>query len=126
MSRYVVIVEPSQTRTRLLLLDGRDEIMRAVLPSGVSLRNRRATTTFLEGLSLWLNAKLHIALSADASDASYYLELVDDLGCAAHSLYYEVELIDQVAARRKKRRLSGVGNFRDLRQLSLLAKGGGQ
>jgi hypothetical protein len=99
--------------------------MRAVLPPGPSLRNRRAATTFLEGLSLWLDAKLHVALSADASEISYYLELVDELGCAARSLFYEVEVVEP-SARRPGRRLRGVGNFADLRQLSLIATGGGR
>jgi hypothetical protein len=36
MSRYIVSLSPSQSRTRILLLDGKDEIMRAVLPSGAS------------------------------------------------------------------------------------------
>ena len=123
MSRYVVTVAPSQSRTRILLLDGQDEIMRAVLPPGASLRNRRAATTFLEGLSLWLDSKLHVALSADASDASFYLDLVDELGCAARSVFYQVEVVEP-AARRPGRRLRGVGNFADLRQLSLIVTGG--
>jgi len=125
MSRYVVTVAPSQSRTRILLMDGQDEIMRAVLPPGPSLRHRRAATTFLEGLSLWLDTKLHVALSADASDASYYLELVDELGCAARSVFYEVEVVEP-RARRPGRQLRGVGNFAELRQLSLIATGGGR
>jgi len=123
MSRYVVSISPSQSRTRILLLDGKDEIMRAVLPCGASLRHRRAVDTFLEGLSLWLDSKLHVALSADASDVSYYLELVDELGCPARSVFYEVEVVEPPAHRRG-RRLRGVGNFADLRQLSLVATGG--
>lgn len=125
MSRYVVSLHPSQSRTRVLLLDGKDEIMRAVLPSGQSLRHRRAAGTFLEGLSLWLDAKLHVALSADAADASYYLELVDEFGCGARGLYYDVEVVEP-APHRRGRRLQGVGNFADLRQLSLVATGGGR
>jgi len=125
MSRYVVTVAPSQSRTRILLMDGQDEIMRAVLPPAPSLRHRRAATTLLEGLSLWLDSKLHVALSADASDASYYLELVDEFGCAARSLFYQVEVVDP-SARRPGRRLRGVGNFAELRQLSLIATGRGR
>jgi hypothetical protein len=125
MNRYIVSLAPSQSRTRILLLDGKDEIMRAVLPAGPSLRHRQAARTFLEGLSLWLDSKLHVALSADASDASYYLELVDELGCPARGLYYEVELVEP-SVHRRGRRLRGVGNFADLRQLSLVATGGGQ
>lgn len=63
MGRYVVSISPSQSRTRILLLDGKDETMRAVLPCGASLHHRRAVNTFLEGLSLWLDSKVHVALS---------------------------------------------------------------
>lgn len=123
MGRYVVSLAPSQSRTRVLLLDGKDEILRAVLPPGPSLRHRQAARTFLEGLSLWLDSKLHVALSADAPDASYCLELVDDFGCAGRGLFYDVEIVEPVA-RRQGRRLRGVGNFADLRQLSLATGGG--
>jgi hypothetical protein len=125
MSRYIVSLAPSQSRTRVLLLDGKDEIMRAVLPPGPSLRHRRAASTFLEGLSLWLDTKLHVALSADASDASYCLELVDEFGCATRSVFYDVEVVEP-SVHRRGHRLRGVGNFADLRQLSLVATGGGR
>jgi hypothetical protein len=125
MSRYIVSLAPSQSRTRVLLLDGKDEIMRAVLPPGPPLRHRQAARTFLEGLSLWLDSKLHVALSADASDASYYLELVDEFGCGTRGVFYDVEVVEP-SAHRRGRRLRGVGNFADLRQLSLVATGGGR
>jgi hypothetical protein len=125
MNRYIVSLAPTQSRTRVLLLDGKDEIMRAVLPAGPSLRHRRAAGTFLEGLSLWLDAKLHVALSADASDVSYYLELVDELGCGVRGVFYDVEVVEP-SAHHRGRRLRGVGNFADLRQLSALATGGGR
>jgi hypothetical protein len=95
-------------------------------PSPLKQRaHAQAADTFLEGLSLWLDSKLHVALSADASDASYYLELVDELGCPARNVFYEVEVVEP-SARRRGRRLQGVGNFADLRQLSLVATGGGR
>lgn len=120
MSRYKVLLSSSLSRTRLLLLDGHDELMRAVLPPGYLLRQRRATSTLLEGLSLWLDARLPVALSADEADSCFYLDLVDDLGCPARSVFFDVHLVEQTRPRRRPRRLGGVADFADLRQLLLL------
>jgi hypothetical protein len=122
MSQYTVMLSSSASRTRLLLLDGQDELMRAVLPPGHLLRQRRAASVLLEGLSLWLDARLSVVLSADEAEASYYLDLVDDLGQPARGVYFEVRMVER-RARRRPRRLGGVSDFADLRQLSLLATG---
>jgi len=119
----MVTIAPSETRTRILVMDGTDELLRAELPPGRQLPHRRAAATLLEGLSLWLNTRLHVALSADAQDASYYLGLVDDLGCETRSVFFEVSLVEP-RSRRRGKRILGVGDFRDLRQLSLLSGGG--
>jgi hypothetical protein len=123
MSRYTVTVAPAETRTRILLTDGTDELMRAQLPPGRQLRHGRAAATLLEGLSLWLDSRLQVALSADAQDASYYLGLVDELGCASRSVFFDVALIEP---RRRGKKISGIGDFRDLRQLALLVDGDGR
>jgi hypothetical protein len=120
MSQYTVMLSSSASRTRLLLLDGPDELMRAVLPPGHLLRQRRAASALLEGLALWLDARLSVVLSADEGEASYYLDLVDDLGQPVRGLYFEVRMVER-RARRRPRRLGGVSDFADLRQLSLLA-----
>ena len=125
MSQYTVMLSSSTTRTRVLLLDGRDELLRAVLPPGHLLRQRRAACTLLEGLSLWLDARLSVVLSADEAEASYYLDLVDELGIPARSVFFEVKVVER-RARRPPRRLRGVSDFADLRQLSLLAGEGGR
>ena len=122
MSKYTVMLSSSASRTRLLLLDGQDELMRAVLPPGHLLRQRRAASTLLEGMSLWLDTRLPVVLSADEAEASYYLDLVDDLGGPVSSVYFDVHLVER-RARRRPRRLGGVSNFADLRQLSLLSGG---
>jgi hypothetical protein len=123
MSQYTVMLSSSASRTRLLLLDGQDELMRAVLPPGHLLRQRRAASALLEGLSLWLDARLSVVLSADEGEASYYLDLVDDLGQPVRGLYFEVRMVER-RTRRRPRRLGGVSDFADLRQLSLLAAEG--
>ena len=122
MSRFKVLLSSSSSRTRLLLLDGRDEMMRAVLPPGHLLRQRRAASTLLEGLSLWLDTQLPVALSADEAEASFYLDLVDEFGRPARSVFFDVELVER-GLRRRPRRVRGIGDFSDLRQLLLLDAG---
>jgi len=122
MHRYTVMLSTSMSRTRLLLLDGQDELMRAALPPGHLLRQRRAARSLLEGISLWLDAQVSVVLSADEAEPSYYLDLVDELGVPTRSVYFEVRLVER--GRRRPRRLRGVCDFSDLRQLSLVAGGG--
>lgn len=118
---YQVVIAPSATRTRVLVTEGCDELLRAVLPSSSRLPYERATVTFLEGLALWLNAKLHVVLSVDAKEAGFCLGLTDELGVGMRSLFFDVEVRDRRARRRPGRRIRGVGDFADLRQLRLVS-----
>lgn len=117
--KYQVVIVPSATRTRVLVTEGSDELLRAVLPSS-QLRHERATTTFLEGLALWLDAKLHVVLSVDAKEAGFCLGLTDEMGVGVRSLFFDVEVRDRRVRRRPGRRIRGVGDFADLRQLRLV------
>ncbi|MDX2024486.1 MAG: hypothetical protein SF187_29870 [Deltaproteobacteria bacterium] len=117
MKPYKLMVSSMQGRMRLLLLDETDEILKAELPSGYFPRHPRAMTTLLEGLSMFLCAKLHVVVSADVLDDLYCLDFVDGLGGAAPSVFFEVEIAPRL--RRPGRRIKGVGHFRDLKQLHL-------
>jgi len=118
--KYQVVIVPSATRTRVLVTEGPDELLRAVLPSPSQLRHERATTTFLEGLALWLDAKLHVVLSVDAKEAGFCLGLTDEMGVGVRSLFFDVEVRDLRVRRRPGRRIRGMGDFADLRQLRLV------
>lgn len=76
--------------------------------------------TFLEGLALWLNAKLRVVLSVDDKEAGCCLGLTDELGIGVHSLFCDVEVRERHAQRRRGQRIRGIGDFADLRQLRLL------
>jgi len=118
---YKVVIVPSMTRTRVLVTEGPDELLRAVLPSSSQLQHERATITFLESLALWLNAKLHVVLSVDAKEAGFCLGLTDELGVGVRSLFFDVEVRDRhVRRQRRGRRIRGIGDFVDLRQLRLV------
>ena len=115
---HLVAIVPSAMRTRVLVTDGPDELLRASLPPASRL-HARAVIPLLEGLALWLDAKLHVVLSADAQ-AGRSLGLTDELGVGVRSLFFDVEVRDRAARRRRGRRLRGIADFVDVRQLRLV------
>ena len=94
-------------------------MMRAVFGPVASM-HRRAAATLLEGLSLWHQQPLSVVLYADAPDAGCAMGLFDALGFGARTLHYEVGIA--LRDGRRPRRLGGVADFRDLRQLGLYAE----
>jgi hypothetical protein len=117
--KYTVIIIPSSTRTRVLVSHGCDELLRAILPPPSSVHYERAAITFLQGLSLWLDAKLHVVLSVDEREAGFCLALTDEMAIGMRSVYFDVEVHDRRARRRRGQRIRGIGDFTDLRQLYL-------
>ena len=109
--KYTVVMVPSATRTRVLVSHGTDELLRAILPPPSAIRYQEAALAFLQGLSLWLDEKLHVVLSVDEREAGSCLGL--------HSVYFDVEVHDRRARRRRGQRIRGIGDFTDLRQLYL-------
>jgi hypothetical protein len=120
MNSILVTVAPEATRVRLLAMTPQGEVMRAVLGPAARM-HPRAATTLLEGLALWQQQPLSVVLYADVSGDGCAMGLLDALGGGVRTLHYEVE----VALRhsRRSRRLGGVGNFRDLRQLAFAGQG---
>lgn len=118
MNRLTVTLDPRGEETRLLMMEGRDERMRAVL--GPATRTHpRAAETLLEGLALWHQQALSVVLCADVGGDMSPLRLEDALGFGVRNVHFEVEVALGQRGRRP-RRLSGLGNFGDLRQLCLL------
>jgi hypothetical protein len=117
--QYTVMMVPSSTRTRVLVSHGVDELLRAILPPPSAVHHERAAISFLQGLSLWLDAKLHVVLSVDEQEAGFCLGLTDEMGTGLRSVYFDVEVHDRRARRRRGQRIRGIGDFADLRQLYL-------
>jgi hypothetical protein len=113
----------SAARSRILVTAGTDEIMRAVLPSTIQVQHPRAAMSLLEGLALWLDQAPRVVVSADESDATFFFHLTDEFGCPQHGVYHTVEVVDPRARPRRGRRITRVGDFRDLRQLNLIGGG---
>jgi hypothetical protein len=121
MDEPLVTLASTASRTRLLVMVGPDEVLRASLPRLEQVRNEQAVKVLLEGLSLWLNQRLCVALSADESADYFRLDLTDELGVGARSVYYAVEVVER-RHRYRGTRLRGVGDFREVHQLALLAR----
>lgn len=117
MERLIVTMQPLPRETRLLVMEGRDERMRAILgPTTAS--HPRAAATLLEGLSLWHQQPLSVVLCADVEASSSATQMFDALGFGAKTVHYDVELA-LLGHPRRGRRIQGFGNFADLRQLCL-------
>jgi hypothetical protein len=119
MESFKVVLSPSAKWTRVLVSHGPDEVLRAILPPPSLMRHERAATTFLEALSLWLDATLPVVLSVGDREASFCLGLTDEMGLGLRSVFYRVEVVGR-GRRRRGTRIRGVGAFADLRQLTLV------
>lgn len=113
---YTVVMVPTTTGTSALVSHGPDELLRALLPAPSKVRHERAVTTFLEGVSLWLDAKLRVVLCVDARAAGFCLGLTDEMGRGIRSVFYEVEVRELEARHRREQRIRGIGDFAELRQ----------
>lgn len=121
--KYTVVIIPSPTRTRVLVSHGCDELLRAILPPPSAVRREQAAIEFLEGLAQWLDAKLHVVLCVDERAAGFCLALTNELGVGMRSVFFDVEIHDPRARRRRGQRIRGIGDFTDLRQLYLRSLG---
>ena len=101
----------------MLMMEGQDERMRAVLGPTTGA-HPRAAETLLEGLALWHQQQLSVVVCADVWDGTSPLRLEDALGFGVRNVHFEVEVALRQRGRRA-RRLAALGNFGDLRQLCL-------
>ena len=112
MYRWKTAVEPTATSTKLLVTDpDGNELLKAALPPMPN--HPRALLTLLEGLALWAGQPLTAAISVGPAlprrvDAALFGG--DLLPCDSALVRYEV-----VEILRRRRTLSGVGDFRQLR-----------
>jgi hypothetical protein len=103
---YKVVLAPTSKWTRILL------------PPPTHVRNERAAAVLLEGISLWLDEKLHVALSVNEGKGGCCLGIYRGV----RSLFYDVDVVQGSGRRRRGTRIRGVGDFADLRRLSLVRR----
>ena len=114
----MVTVDPSPHTTRLLVMEGRDERMRAILGPACAT-HPRAPATLLEGLALWHQRPLAVALYVSERDDSSGLHLYDALGMGERSVHYSVAVVARECRGRGRRIPLRGGRFADLRQLCI-------
>lgn len=122
MERIQVTIAPERERVRMVATTAERDLLKAVL-GPVRHCHPRAATTLLEGLSLWYQSPLSVVLCVDEADPSSAFELYEGLGLelelSARRLHYEVGVAVHRRPARRRERLSGLGDFRDLRQMRL-------
>jgi hypothetical protein len=118
-----MMMEFTGSGAKLLLTKGDDELLRASLPSPARFWSGKPARALLESLAIWLDTTLRVVLSVVEPADGFSLELTDETGTGLRTVFYEVVAVDP--KRRRRKRLRGVGNFRDLHQLCLLDLTGG-
>lgn len=114
----IVVIAPSRAQTRILMMQGGHEVLRAILPSPF-YAHRRAASALLEAFSLWHQKRLSAVLCAnEEAGSSSALGLFDEaFDLPVENVYYELGVADLRPRRRQK--LGGPGDFRDLLRVSL-------
>lgn len=108
-------IAPGKTTTRVVALESPSEtILKATLRKDPA--HPRALATLLEAMALWQGQPVRAALCAEPSGLSYGSTIcreafVDD-GGALYSLVWVPGV-----HRRRRQRIDGLGNFRDLERL---------
>lgn len=117
MKRLTVTMQPLPRETRLLVMAGHDEVMRAVLgPTTAS--HPRAVPTLLEELALWHPQTLSVVLCVDVEASSSATRMLHELSFGTKTVHDEGDVAFR-ANRRRGRRIHGLGNFGDLPKLCL-------
>jgi hypothetical protein len=122
MERIQVTIAPEPERVRIVATTTERDLLKAVL-GPARYCHPRAAATLLEGLALWYQSPLSVVLCVDEADPSSASDLYDGLGLgldlSARRLHYEVGVAVHRRPVRRRERLIGLGDFRDLRQLRL-------
>lgn len=127
MERIQVTIAAEMDQVRILATRANKDVLKAVL-GPARLCHPRAAATLLEGLALWHQHPLSVVLCVDERNSTYASALYENLGVGAglgleldigeRRLHYEVGIALQERRGRRRGRLCGLGDFRDLRQLS--------
>ena len=118
--RIWVAIHPRLSETRVLVTAGSGPtLLKAHLAP--QPWHQRALPSLLEALALWQRQQVHAVLVADAQDGTFATNLCPDLA-AEHSRtpLYSLDVVEgRRRPPRRRDRLDGLGDFRDLRQLML-------
>ena len=112
MQRWRTAVEPTAWNTKILVTDPEgNELLKAALPTPP--QHPRALLTLLEGLALWAGEPLTAVICVGPWLPSGVDEAL--FGTSLVPIDSALVRFDQVGPIRRRRTLSGVGDFRELR-----------
>jgi hypothetical protein len=112
MDELVMTIAATARETRVLLMQGPDEVMKARLRAVATPAHRFAGPMLCEAMALWHDQRVRAVVSAESEDILFALGLCDGLGVARATLHYVVEPLFSDNPPRRSRRLSGLGDFR--------------
>ena len=113
---WSVVLSFGASGVKLLVQDDGDDVLKAQLPGNVG--HPRALVTVLEGLALWSGSRVCAAAYVDEPGAGCFDRVFFGSGPAGpESPLVEFDVQAPRPCRRRYRRLSGVGDFRQLRLL---------
>jgi hypothetical protein len=109
-------IAPGLDATRVIAMEGpSDTILKAQLARDP--RHPRALATLLEAVALWQGQPVRAALCADGSGLSCGSNICREAFLDDGGALYSVVWVPGAAHHRRRHRLPGLGNFRDLERL---------
>jgi hypothetical protein len=114
-SDLMMVIRPEANETKLLMMKGRNQVMKAVLPPA-SRGHHRAASTLVEALALWYQQQLSVVLYADVWAEPFATGFCDVFGFGEAHLHYEVEVVDPRPQENGKQ-LSFTSCFSELEEL---------
>jgi hypothetical protein len=111
----MIVIQPEAIQTKVLMMDGPDQVLKAVLPRPASA-HPRAASMLMEALALWYRRKLSVVLYADVWAEPFATGFCDGLGLGETHLHYEVDVVDP-RPQEKGKQLSFTSGFSELEEL---------
>ncbi len=118
MEPITLAIAPERHQTRLLMMCGQSELLKAIL-GPPSTAHPRAAKALLEGLALWHQKTLSVVLSVDAEELPSDWGLCDQLGYGERNIHYDVTMAMRDPRVHRRTRMAGFGHFRKLQRLCL-------
>jgi hypothetical protein len=112
MDELVMTIAATAHETRVLLMHGPDEVMKARLRAVATPAHRFAGPMLCESMALWHDQRVRAVVSAESEEVLFALGLCDGLGIARATLHYVVQPLFTDEPPRRGQRLAGLGNFR--------------
>ena len=112
MDELVMTIAATARETRVLLMHGPDEVMKARLRAVATPAHRFAAPMLCEAMALWHDKRVRAVVSAESEEVLFVLGLCDGFGIVRATLHYVVQFLFMDELSCCGQRLAGFGNFR--------------